>query len=339
MSGLSLRRLLAISGAFAALAAIVVLIAPFIGGHRLDLGEALGSWSDVMRSADARIFWLARLPRVLLAALVGGALAVAGCAFQALLRNPLADPYTLGASSGAALGAVIGIKLGLAIKVFGLSTVPLFGLAGAGISVSIVYLLARGRNGLPASVLLLAGVTVSFLFSALILFVHYIADFTETYSMVRWLMGGLDVVGIWVPLRISLPVLGGVAILIGLGPSLNQLAVDPQLAASRGVDIERTQRLAYFAASLVVGLCVSVSGPIGFVGLIVPHTVRMIVGQDNRLVLPCSLFLGAALLVACDTAARSIIPSTEMPVGVLTAMIGGPFFLGLLLRAKKRGQW
>lgn len=314
-------------------------ICPGIGSVDIDLLRALRGFGSEANNLDAAILFTTRLPRTLLAALTGSALALAGATFQALLRNPLATPFTLGVSSGGALGAVIAIKIGLDFSLFGFSSVPLFSFAASLGTVALVYLLARSRVGLPTSILLLAGVTISFFFSALILFVHYIADFTESHQMLRWLMGGLDIVG-YRPLLGLLPLwTAGVVLLLLESRNLDQISLGSYLASSRGVDTTRTKRRAYLAASLLTGGVVSLAGPIGFVGLIVPHTLRLLIGPGYRLLVPASVFAGAGFLVLCDTIARTILAPMEIPVGVLTAVIGGPFFLALLLREKKRYGW
>jgi iron complex transport system permease protein len=284
-------------------------------------------------NVDAQIFFLARMPRVLAAAVVGAALASAGVVLQALLRNPLASPFTLGVSAGAALGAMLAITIGATLALGPLSAVPLASLAGASVAGAIVYALAT-RPGRPTStsVLLLAGVTLNTFFSALILFVQYMGDFTETYRTVRWLMGDLDV-GSFGPILASLPLILAAFFIFALLPSsLNLLSVGVDSAATRGVDVGRTQRLAFLSAALATSAAVSLAGPIGFVGIVVPHLVRLMVGVDHRVVLPASALFGAAFLVACDLVSRTILAPVEVPVGVVTAMLGGPFFLWLLIR-------
>jgi ABC-type Fe3+-siderophore transport system permease subunit len=314
-----------------------LLICPAIGAVKIDLGKALSEYGDIENSMDATIFFVARMPRTLLAALAGAALALSGAAFQALLRNPLAEPFTLGVSSGGALGAVLAIKLGAAFTILGLSSVSLFSFAGSIGTVLIVYALARTRGALPTAILLLAGVTLSFFFSALILLVHYFSDMTESHRMIRWMMGGLDILGYDGLLKILPLWIIGVGALLFKARDLNQMTFGTYMAESRGVDVARSQKVCYFAASLITGAVVSLAGPIGFVGLIVPHTVRFFVGPDYRVLLPVSMFAGAGFLIICDTAARTILAPGEIPVGALTAALGGPFFLGLLFRMK-RGQ-
>lgn len=315
---------------------LAFVLCPAIGSVSISLPKAILEIGSVSESLDASVLFRTRLPRILLAALTGAALAVAGVVFQALLRNPLATPFTLGVSSGGAMGAVIAIKLGLDISVFGFSAVPLFSFAGSAGAVILVYALAQSRGQLPTSILLLAGVSISFFFSALILFTHYLADFTESHKMLRWLMGGLDIIGYGSILKI-LPFWGaGIALLLIKMRDLDQLSFGSYVAWSRGVDVARSQKTCFLAASLVTSAVVSLAGPIGFVGLIVPHTIRFLVGPSHKLLLPSSMFAGAGFLIICDTVARTVLAPTEIPVGVLTAMVGGPFFIALLFREKKK---
>jgi len=211
--------------------------------------------------------------------------------------------------------------------------VPLASLAGASIATAIVYWLATPyRRAMSTSVLLLAGVTLNSFFSALIMFVQYIADFSQAYRAARYLMGDLDI-GSFDPLVAALPLVTVAFVAFATLPSaLNMLSLGPDAAATRGVDVVRAQRLAFFSASLATSAAVSLAGPIGFVGIVVPHLVRLMVGVDHRIVLPASTLFGAAFLVVCDLAARTLLAPIEIPVGVVTAIIGGPFFLWLLVR-------
>ena len=327
------RRLWTVLPVVAAAAGAALLLAPTVGSTPISLSRAFDRsipWAD---NVDAQIFFVARLPRVLAAGLVGGALAASGVVLQALLRNPLATPFTLGVSAGAALGAMLAIAAGLDLGALGVSSVPLASFAGSMVATGLVYGLARSQSrGLSTNVLLLAGVTLNSFFSALILFVQYLADFTQTFRTVRWLMGDLDVGG-YAPLVAALPLV--VAALIAfavLARSLNLLSLGSDAAAARGVDVARAERLAFLSASLATGAAVSLAGPIGFIGIVVPHMVRLLVGSDHRLVLPASLFGGAAFLIACDLVARTALAPLELPVGVVTAMIRGPFFLWQLVR-------
>jgi len=320
----------------ALVAVAAVTLAPFIGQTPLTFTRVFSLSIPFADNIDAQIFFLARLPRALAAALVGGTLAAAGVVFQGLLRNPLATPYTLGISAGASFGAMAAITFG-SLMPLGLPMGGVAGasLAGALLAVLVVYALASARHsGLSTTVLLLAGVTMNSFFSALILFVQYLSDFTETFRALRWLMGDLDVAG-YQPILGALPLI--VIALTGfawLARPLNVLSLGADAAATRGVDVTRAQRVAFFSGSLATGAAVSVGGPIGFVGIIVPHLVRLVVGADHRLVLPASFFFGAAFLVICDVLSRIVMAPLELPVGIITALIGGPFFLWMLIRRR-----
>jgi len=318
---------------FGLVLAATILTGPLIGSTHISLGRVFDRTIAFADNADAQIFFIARLPRVLAGALVGAALAAAGVVFQALLRNPLATPDTLGVSSGAALGAMLAITLHINLTVFGVSSIPVASFAGSIGALGIVYALASARRrGLSTIVLLLAGVTMTAFFQALILFTQYLADFADTFRTVRWLMGTLDV-GSYTPLLAALPiVLVAFAMLATLPRSLDLISLGVDAAAARGVDVVAAERLALASASLATGAAVSLAGPVGFIGLVVPHLVRLIVGSDHRLVLPASALFGASFLIVCDAVARTVWPSGELPVGIVTALIGGPFFLWLLVR-------
>lgn len=327
------RRLLTVIPAFGLFTAAVLLLAPTIGSTPISLTRALDPslpWAD---NVDAQIFFIARLPRVLAGALVGSTLAASGVVLQALLRNPLATPFTLGVSAGAALGAILAIASGISLGVMGLSAVPIAGLAGALLATAIVYLLATSqRRGISTNVLLLAGVTLNAFFSAIITFAQYMVDFADWFRTARWLLGNLDVSS-YSPLVAALPLIGGAFLAFAFLPrALNLMTLGDDVAASRGVDVARAQRLAFLSSSLATGAAVSLAGPIGFIGIVVPHLVRLLVGADHRIVLPASALFGASFLVLCDIIARTILAPIELPVGVVTAMIGGPFFLWLLVR-------
>ncbi len=311
-------------------------ITPLIGLTHIDLGKALSSDIAFSDNVDANILFLVRIPRIFLAALTGGALSVAGAVFQCLLRNDLAAPFTLGVSSGAALGAVIAISLGLSYTVMGIPTVPIAAFLGALGAITLVFSLSRTRTGeFPTTVLLLAGVTANFFFAAMVMFIHYLSDFTQSFRIVRWLMGGLDITDYKTLLSICPMIFIGFSILMLIGRDLNLISTGVQSAMSRGVDVIKVQKIGFVMASLLTGTVVAVSGPIGFVGLIVPHIVRLLVGPDLRLLLPASMFFGASFLILCDTVARTIIAPTEIPVGIITAVLGGPFFVWLLKRPKQ----
>lgn len=312
------------------------------GSTSIDLGRALSA-SDPP-SIDRIILLHDRLPRTLLAIIVGSALAVVGAAFQALVRNPLADPFVLGTSGGAALGATASLVLGLgAIPIAGvvLPGTPLLAFAGAAASLALVYGLASFRGRLLPVHLLLIGVVFNFFASAVIMFLKTVVAAQKAQEMLLWLMGSLSLEGL------SLRDIGIAGGLVGVGlvvvgassAALNVVSLGDEGAAHLGVDLDRVRRRIFVATSLMVGAAVSVSGLIGFVGLVVPHALRLVFGPDHRLLIPASALAGAALLVLCDLAARLLFPvlTTEAPVGVLTAFIGGPVFVWLLVRTRGAG--
>lgn len=324
------RLLLLASGAFLGAA---LLVAPLIGSTPLDLGAALAAPLDWGGNVDAAILFVARLPRILVAAVVGASLALAGSAFQSLLRNPLATPYTLGVSAGATLAAVVAMRwvpAGLATEL----TVPAAALAGATVTTLLVLRLTMRRGDLPGTVLLLAGVSLNYTIGAAVLLLQYFADYAETARMVRWMMGDLDTGSYRLLALVTLGSLPGWVALLRSARELNLMSLGADEARAHGVDAERLLRSNLLWASWIAGLAVAVAGPIGFVGIIVPHALRLVGGADARVVLPATLLGGAGFLVLCDTVARSLLSPVELPIGVLTACLGGPFFLVLLLRRR-----
>lgn len=283
-----------------------------------------GSLSDEHQT----ILFAIRLPRVLLAALVGGALSVAGAVFQALLRNPLAEPFILGISSGGTLGAVIVIALGLASDFL---LVPIGSFAGSLAVMILVYSMASRYGRIDPTTLLLGGVVVGAFFNALIL--TFVAVFhREVQQAFLWLMGNLSSADLSSLAVVGPPVLASSLVIVLLSRFYNVIAVGDETATQLGINIETIKRTSYLLASLITGLVVSVSGVIGFVGLIVPHTCRLIFGPDHRVLVPASFFLGATFLVLVDLFARTIIAPAEIPVGAVTAVVGAPVFVWLLRR-------
>lgn len=327
------RRMVTIVSLFAIGTVAVVLWAPTVGSTSISLTKAFDGSIPWEENVDAQIFFVARLPRVLSGALVGATLAAAGVVLQAMLRNPLATPFTLGVSAGGALGAMLAIAFGLEVGMMGVSSIPIASFAGSLLAIGIVYWLASSqKRGLSTNVLLLAGVTLNSFFSALILFVQYMSDFTQSFRTVRWLMGDLDV-GNYSPIIAALPfIMVAFAVFAVLPRTLNLLTLGEDVAAARGVEVIRAQRLAFLSASLATGAAVSLGGPIGFIGIVVPHLVRLMVGSDHRIVLPAATLFGATFTVLCDLAARTVMAPVELPVGIITALIGGPFFLWLLVK-------
>jgi iron complex transport system permease protein len=307
-----------------------LIVVPFLGARVIAPQELLAD------EGIATIFWSLRLPRTLLGLLAGGALAMSGLGLQTLFRNPLAEPYTLGIASGAALGAVLALQfevLGLSV---GLPAVALAAFVGALAVAAVILGLAMSGYGHETATLLLAGIAISLTCSALVLFVQYLADLTKTFRMVRWMMGGLAVVGYSEVLWLLPWVLVGATVLLLLRWDLNLLITGEELAASRGVDLRRLRIGVLGIASVMVAALVAVAGPIGFVGLIVPHILRRWVGTDHLHLVPACLLGGGAFLAFCDLGARTVMAPAELPVGVLTALLGGPFFLWLLIATRKR---
>jgi iron complex transport system permease protein len=226
------------------------------------------------------------------------------------------------------------IKLGGSFSWWGFSTIQLAAFAGSLATIGLVYYLARRQKRISVYIMILAGVTISYFFGAMILLLHFVADFTETRQMIRWMMGGLDVVQPELLWR-SLPLLViSYLVLFSQSRMLNILSTSEEMALSKGVAVERVQKIAFLFASLLTGLVVAISGPIGFVGLIIPHVLRAIIGYDHRYLIPASLLLGGTFLVVCDTIARTMLAPVDIPVGVITAVIGGPFFLWVLIRRR-----
>lgn len=315
--------------ALALLWVLVLLGAPLLGPGRIDVDAALA-----VGTIDATILWQMRLPRVLLALVGGAALAVSGTAFQTLFRNPLAEPYTLGVAGGAALGAVVALHVGDWTGAGGLPAVALASFTGAAAVGATLVGLARTERGADSGTLLLAGIAISLSCSALILFIQYQTDFTRSFRMVRWMMGGLVVVGYRELLWVAPWTLAGSLFLFTRRWGLDLLLAGEEVATSRGLDLDRLRWGVLAVVSLMVGSLVAVTGPIGFVGLIVPHMLRRFIGHTHGLLLPACFLGGGAFLTISDLAARTVMAPAELPVGVLTALMGGPFFLWLLLRSR-----
>ncbi len=295
--------------------------------------SGLGSLPEGM-DRDSAIILELRLPRVLSGVMVGAALSISGAVLQALLRNPLADPYVLGISSGAALGAVLAILFGLGSIYLGTLAVPGAAFCGALLTLLFVYFLARVQGRVPAQTMLLAGFIVSAFFLAIIMFLISITTDERLFNVTFWLMGNLEYMASQSLSGIFLYLLAGSVVLFSLGRDLNLMALGEETASELGVEVEKVKKIAFVFASLITGAVVSVSGLIGFVGLVVPHLVRMIWGPDHRFLLPASALAGAILLVFADMIARTILAPSEIPVGVITALGGAPFFIYLL---RKKG--
>lgn len=286
---------------------------------------------------DAQIFFHVRIPRIMLAMMVGAALACAGAVFQVLLRNPLADPYILGISSGAGLGTILAVLAGLTWTIWGLSTVSLFALFGALGTTGLVWWIGRFTGRTSGTGLLLAGVVVNAFFSAVIMFLTSIAGAGQIQKTIFWLMGYLSSYEQTKVLIVSaILIAAAIVILVRFSPHLNILSLGPMEARTLGVSPERVFMIVFTAAALMTAVAVSLSGLVGFVGLIVPHTVRLLFGPDHRRLIPWCAILGAMFVMIADAAARVLIKEAQLPVGVITALTGGPFFLFLLIRQTRQ---
>jgi iron complex transport system permease protein len=246
----------------------------------------------------------------------------------------LACPFTLGVAGGSSFGAVAAILLGLTIPFHGLSWIALFAFLGALLSLFLVYSLSSLLRSFSALTLLLAGVAINYFFNALVLLAYYVADFTQAYAMIHWMIGSLDVVEMAVVVKLALAMAAGFAVLWALARELNLLSAGEELAQTKGVPTRRVMVLSVLVASIMTSAVVALTGPIAFVGLIVPHIYRLWIGNDHRFLLPCSALGGAAFLMLCDTVARSCFGPTEVPVGVLTALLGVPVLLWLLFHRR-----
>ncbi|WP_420000644.1 FecCD family ABC transporter permease [Streptomyces boninensis] len=295
--------------------------------HRIHPALADPAWTPVRETIVVDV----RLPRVLMCAVVGAGLSVAGMALQALVRNPLADPMLLGVSSGATVGAVLVLVLNLTF--FGMFSLPLAAFCGALAALIAVYFLARSGGRMTTVRLVLAGVAMAEVLSAVASFLVVTSnDPHKTQSALRWMLGGLAGTTwtmVWIP---AVAVLAGTAVLLGVSRPLNLLLAGEEAAAALGLDVHRFRAAIFTLVALMIGAIVAVSGQIGFVGLILPHVVRLLVGADHRRALPAAALLGAAFLIAADLAARTLMSPEEIPVGILTALVGGPFFLWLMRR-------
>lgn len=305
----------------------------------LGVGAGKAGWSDLAQvmagggdSWTRAILLDVRLPRVLLAALVGIALSAAGASFQAVLRNPLADPYILGVSGGAALGAVTHAAFSDSSPVWSSLGRPLAAFTGALLTIVVLFGLARGRGSTDTTSLLLVGVILNALDSALILFLVTAGDASRFQGALFYLAGSIGSPSPSVILALGTLVAAGLLVLIACSHQLNLLSTGEETALHLGVNVERTTWTVVLAASFITAAGVAFSGIIGFVGLIVPHALRTLLGPDHRLLVPASALAGAGFLVLADTLARTVLAPVELPVGVITALVGGPFFLVLFLR-------
>jgi iron complex transport system permease protein len=325
-------RLFGVLAALGVVLAAVCVIAAMFGSVTIDFVRALRQPA----SPDHAILFAARIPRILMGAVVGATLAAVGAALQALVRNPLAEGSTLGISGGAAFGAILALVVGYRLG-GGAALVPLAGFAAALVSTLAVYQLGQMHGKLEPFSLLLVGVIFNTFWSALILLVNSLVNLYQTRSILFWLVGSLEAPTYYEVGAVTAFGSGGLLWLLWHARDMNLLSLGDDSARDLGVEVDRVRRAIFIATSLMIGAAVSVSGMIGFVGLIVPHILRLAFGADHRLLLPASFLGGAAFLVAADLGARVLIAPAEIPVGVITALCGGPFFIYLLRREGRRG--
>jgi iron complex transport system permease protein len=335
-------------------AVFAVAVTPWIGVRLILPGEIFGWFGSVQDPAEAKIFWQLRVPRTIMAWCSGATFGLCGMVFQALFRNPLAEPSLLGVSSGAALGAATAIRFGFGAGVLGSAgasyfyeaagwqrlfdgmIIPVFSFAGAMLAIAIISAFSRLARSASDASLLLAGVAISSLFSSLIMVFQYTGGAVETYKLLSWTMGGISVVGLGEGLRVLPPLILAFALSLARSAELDLITFGDEIAATKGVELEKTRRLLFAGMSLSVALVVANCGPIAFLGLIAPHIARRFVGPRHRLLVPCSAAIGGTALVICDTAARTLWAPADLPVGIIISFLGAPFFLWLLFKPTPR---
>jgi iron complex transport system permease protein len=323
---------------------LIVVLSTAVGSVSIPLSEVgnaflskipgLSGFASPVPATYETIIFEIRLPRVILGVLVGAGLAVAGVALQGLFKNPMADPYIIGVSSGAALGATVAILAPIPLGLARMSFITLMAFLGALGAVFVVYKISKRRGKTPVETLLLAGIAIAAFLSAITLFLMFQAG-EDMHKIFFWLMGGLSAAG-WFQVKIALPcVIIGILILYLFARDMNVMLMGEEPAQHLGIEVETVKKIILAASTFIAAVVVSVSGIIGFVGLVTPHMVRILVGPDHRVLIPGSILAGGIILVFSDSVARTVFSPAELPVGVITALFGAPFFLYLLLERKK----
>jgi iron complex transport system permease protein len=304
---------------------IIILISPFFGQIDISLANIFDS-----SKMDYQIFWDLRLPRTILAFCVGAVLALSGLVFQTVFRNPMGTPFTLGVASGATLFTAIGIVLGFS------AYISLFAFLGSLLTIIVLFAIARKFNSMETSSLLLAGIALSFFYSASLMVLFFISDLQESYEIVRFTMGSLDVVGYdWIYLIVGASVF--ILLLVRFYTKhIHLLLVSYEFAQLKGINVKKTNYILLFSVSIVVGICVSIAGPIGFIGLIVPHILKTITKQSSEKLIVPIFFYGGIFLVFCDIIARNLGTNSDIPIGVVTSFLGAPFFIYLIMKRNKQ---
>ncbi|HIP46186.1 MAG TPA: iron ABC transporter permease [Campylobacterales bacterium] len=305
---------------------IVLILSALVGKVDIHLQNLL-----TFNTIDSTIFYQLRLPRVLLAFLAGGILALSGLIFQTLFRNPLTTPFTLGISGGATLGAAVAIIFGYHSTFMGFSAISFFAFLGALLTVALIYYFSKKLTSTTDHRLILVGIALSFFFSSLLLILYYLSDFEESYLIMRFTMGALDTVGY----SDAIPLLFGTLLIIGVAyyykQELKLLSISYEFAYLRGVNVDKMMLMMFVVISLAVGLLVSITGPIGFVGLIIPHIIKLVFKQSADRLLSITFICGGIFLVLCDTLSRALPTVSEVPVGIITSLIGGLIFIYILV--------
>lgn len=315
-----------------------IIASLLFGGSKIPLQDMFSAlFHPGVAGFNQTIIWGIRIPRIILGLLIGAGLAVSGCVFQGMLRNPLADPYTLGVSGGASLGASIGIILGVE-RLLGYYGLPLCAFIGAFLSILFIYLLAIKRN-FSSTTLILFGVVLSYLFTAVVTFLLSVTTANKAHSTILWLMGDLSSADSGIILPVSIFVIVGIVLIFFFSKDIDLLTLGEEKAYHLGLNVDMTRRILFLLASLITGACVAGSGIIGFVGLMIPHFMRKITGPSHRILLPASAIGGAIFLVLSDTLAKTINYPIELPVGVITGIFGGIFFLIFFLKQKNRKEF
>jgi iron complex transport system permease protein len=327
-------RVIRISSVLLLVFVAVLCLSLAMGSARINLYHEIRGIINILQGKNSgltpletTIIFSLRMPRIIFSGLVGAVLALTGAVFQALLRNPLADPYVLGISGGSAVGAIIGIMIGAGSIPSGIAATAF---AGAILAIFLVFSIAGKEKSLPANTLLLAGVITNAFFSALIMFLISLSSRSELHNVLFWLMGDLSLASRGEILLTGIFLFAGFAVVYADAGALNLLTMGEETAMQLGVDVERTKKRLFFTASLLTAVAVSSSGIIGFVGLLIPHMMRMLFGADHRILLPAAALFGASFLAGADSIARTVTAPTELPVGVITALCGAPYFIYLL---------
>ena len=316
------------------LLAVALMVSISLGGADMSIISSLKALFLQGEVSQEKIIWAIRLPRILTAVITGGGLAIVGAVFQGLFRNPMADPFVLGISSGAALGATIAIVLGVSIPLIGFTGISMFAFAGALLTMATIFMIARARGSLDSTTLLLSGVALNF-FSSSIIYLFMFLRYDKMKQIIMWTFGSFSTSS-WEKLMMMVPVIFiGTIILRLFARDLNGIMTGETQAKSFGVDVDKARKSIILASTFMVGVLVATSGIIGFVGLMIPHLLRLVIGADFKKLLPLSFLYGSLFLLICDTLARVVVKPAELPIGAITALFGAPFFIFLLIRKKR----